>query len=122
MKGVCRKGHRISGDNACKRDSTGQVRCVKCKREYNLKWHRKARGGGWTTNDYDLAMVKQKGKCAICGKPPENKRRMCGDHNHTTGEKRELLCNHCNMFLGTLENNADLVKKAEEYLLKHNAQ
>jgi hypothetical protein len=50
---------------------------------------------------------KQKGKCAICGKPPT---RPCLDHHHKkrihgSGLVRGVLCSACNIFLAKSENN-----------------
>lgn len=122
MKGFCRKGHLIDGNNSYISPSTGIARCLRCKREYNLKWHRKERGSEWTYDEYELAMDKQEGKCAICDKPPEEGKRLHGDHDHKTGKSRELLCIHCNMALGVFNDDVHLVKRAAEYLQKHNAQ
>jgi len=39
------------------------------------------------------------------------------DHNHTTGERRALLCGGCNIALGTAERK-DWLRKAAAYLVK----
>jgi hypothetical protein len=122
LKGKCRKGHLIEGDNAYVSPSTGQTRCVKCKRGYNLRWNREHRGSKWTEEDYDVAMRKQHGKCAVCGNPPEFGKHLQGDHDHESGKSRELLCNRCNLVLGILEDDLELLRKALAYLQKHKAQ
>lgn len=121
MKGVCRKGHPVVGNNAYKVPSSGVLRCLACKRAYNLQWHRENRGSSWTVEMYTAAMEKQNGKCVICGKPPDAGKSLHGDHNHKTGQSRELLCSHCNMVLGVIEDDSRF-PKALEYLQKHNAQ
>lgn len=57
----------------------------------------------------------QGGLCAICGGPPDADGFFRVDHDHATNEVRGLLCLHCNMRLGFLE-DADWVAKAESYL------
>jgi hypothetical protein len=45
---------------------------------------------------------EQSGLCAICGKPP-GQRRLHMDHCHRTGRIRGLLCYSCNTKLGFVE-------------------
>ena len=40
--------------------------------------------------DYKRRFKDQNGGCAICGRPPRN-RKLARDHNHTTGRARGLL-------------------------------
>jgi len=73
---------------------------------------------GITVEQYDMMLLNQNGVCAICGRPELN-RRLCIDHNHTTGEVRGLLCTSCNVFVGYLEKDDGLRQKAKEYLGKY---
>ena len=62
----------------------------------------------------DVALVRsalQPKVCPICGKSTE---KFALDHCHTTGLIRDVLCMHCNSFLGRIENNAarHLIKKS----------
>jgi len=57
----------------------------------------------WTSKDFEKEreyfFKKQKGKCAICGKPQSLfKNRLNLDHNHKTLQIRGLLCYYCNKF------------------------
>lgn len=58
-------------------------------------------------------------KCAICG---EKFDWLCVDHNHKTGAVRDLLCKNCNSGIGMYKDNPELVKRAYEYLIKHNKE
>lgn len=55
-----------------------------------------------TEADYDRMLKQQKGRCAICRRPPRT-RRLDVDHDHKTGRIRGLLCSNCNRFFGRLE-------------------
>jgi hypothetical protein len=57
----------------------------------------------------------QGGVCAICSKHQE-RRPLNVDHCHNTGTIRGLLCDKCNMAIGLLEDDATLLRKAQEYL------
>src|SRR5512137_1519538 len=51
---------------------------------------------GLTPEQYDVLFRKQKGVCAICGRPPPKRSRLAVDHNHKTAAIRGLLCHLCN--------------------------
>lgn len=72
------------------------------------------RNYGITVDEYDTMVKEQDGKCAICGKIPENW--LVVDHNHLTGKVRKLLCPLCNIVLGQANDNIDLLNKMIEYL------
>ncbi len=70
---------------------------------------------GVTTAMYNTMMDNQDGKCAICCLPPVKNRRLCIDHSHITGKVRALLCDRCNLGLGTYEAHKEAY---ERYLAK----
>lgn len=70
---------------------------------------------GITIEDFNSLLKKQSGVCAICGKGPKGKSRLCVDHDHETGKVRGLLCYRCNMAIGALS-SIYLLEKAKEYL------
>jgi hypothetical protein len=75
---------------------------------------------GLTIAQYDELLEAQGGVCAICGRPPKN-RRLAVDHNHKTGKIRGLLCWVCNLkVLGRLERFMSFASLAqiEAYLRK----
>jgi hypothetical protein len=71
------------------------------------------RNYGIKQKDYNEMFKNQKGCCAICGKhQSEFDKPLFVDHNHETGEVRDLLCNWCNYMVGILEdNNFEIAKK-----------
>lgn len=70
---------------------------------------------GLTPDDYDLILTAQGNACAICRKPPKD-RRLHIDHDHETGEIRSLLCSCCNTAIGQLQDDPDLAQAAADYL------
>ena len=51
-----------------------------------------------------LATAKEQGgKCPLCQRPLH---KPVGDHDHSNGQMRAVLCNGCNAMLGKIENNA----------------
>jgi len=77
------------------------------------------RGYGLTVEDYNELYAQQNGRCAICGRHQgELRDAMCVDHCHKTNKVRGLLCRRCNMAIGGLKDDKDLVMRAYEYLNK----
>jgi hypothetical protein len=81
---------------------------------------------GVTLEWYERKFSEQNGVCAICRKP---ERRidyrtkepffLAVDHDHKTGEPRDLLCSFCNHGLGCFDDDATLMRAAIEYLERH---
>jgi hypothetical protein len=53
--------------------------------------------------NYERMFADQEGRCAICDMPEPTGRRLALDHDHVTGEIRELLCTSCNFRVGAIE-------------------
>jgi hypothetical protein len=49
--------------------------------------------------DYELMILKQNGKCAVC----KQSKKLHVDHNHVTNKVRKLLCVTCNTILSYFE-------------------
>jgi hypothetical protein len=87
------------------------------RRDYN-RWL--VKNYGITIEQYDSMFEEQSGKCAICQtEKPRGKGGFHVDHDHATGKVRKLLCTSCNMALGLLNDNEELLVKASEYLKEH---
>lgn len=79
---------------------------------------------GLTVEQYDAMLAEQSCVCALCGNPanPDGVRaasRLHVDHDHTTGQVRALLCNHCNRGIGAFVDDPDLLRRAAEYIERH---
>ena len=66
--------------------------------------------------------ISQNGRCAICLKDFENTKNMHVDHNHATGQVRQLLCNKCNSAIGYLNENVSVLARAIDYLNRWNSK
>lgn len=74
---------------------------------------------GITAEDYYNLLAKQGGKCALCGEPPRDDKRLSVDHDHATGKIRGLLCTSCNVGLGRYE-EFSRNPRVQEYLAGSN--
>jgi hypothetical protein len=70
---------------------------------------------GLTEDRYTELWAQQGGVCAICLQEGET-RGLGVDHDHETGAVRGLLCGSCNRAIGMLQERADLMQRATEYL------
>lgn len=75
---------------------------------------------GITYEEYQGMLVEQGGKCAICGKTPEENGKMLAvDHCHKTKQLRSLLCSSCNICIGFIEKNNLSLTNIDNYLKKY---
>ena len=94
----------------------------------NKKWRKKNKAQqaayyrkkkyGVSPEDYDTMLEEQNNKCKIClvsftTLKPHN---IHVDHCHTTKKVRGLLCNLCNVGLGTFKDNTETLTNAIVYL------
>ena len=77
-------------------------------------------------DDYILMIKTQDNKCAICGDKESHidfhtrkTKELAVDHNHETGEIRQLLCHACNMGIGLFKEDGERMLKAIKYLEKY---
>lgn len=78
------------------------------------------RNYGISSAVYDQLFAQQNGGCAICGTTSPGGRSnafFAVDHDHATNEVRGLLCAHCNTGLGKFRDDAELLRKAAQYLV-----
>lgn len=72
---------------------------------------------GISNRQYVAMLRRQRGKCALCLKPPKPGKRLHVDHDHRTKRVRGLLdffCNH--RVLGRGRERADVHERAAAYL------
>lgn len=97
---------------------------IEWRKSIGQKHHLKTRYG-LTKEEYQSKLEKQNYCCAICGKDvTENIKgkthvALTVDHNHNTGQIRDLLCHTCNTGLGYFKDDSNLLIRASKYLNKH---
>lgn len=117
--------------NRQKKRYNNNVEFMRAKqRKYNINNPRALRGYklkqqfGITLEQYDKMFAFQGGVCAICGCPETASRNgktlsLAVDHNHVTDKIRGLLCGHCNIALGLLNENPVIIKSLLKYITKN---
>lgn len=71
---------------------------------------------GTSEEEYRKLLELQLGGCAICKQPCKSGNRLAIDHNHKTNEIRGLLCHNCNVALGLMNEDENLIWNMLEYL------
>jgi hypothetical protein len=72
---------------------------------------------GITLEQFDEMLTSQNGGCAICKtQVPGGRGNFTVDHCHSTGRIRGLLCNSCNVGLGSFKDSPSLLIAAAKYV------
>ena len=99
-----------------------EERLAKAKKDYQDDPYRKRLHAvktkfGLSKDEYEQMRKEADGRCGICGQPQTKRfKYLSVDHDHKTGQVRELLCNDCNLGLGCFKDDPERVRKALEYL------
>lgn len=74
-----------------------------------------------TLATFNRMVLSQGSKCACCGssEPGGKHQQWCVDHNHVTGDVRQLLCKDCNIVLGLVEDSPEHLQKLIDYILRN---
>lgn len=70
---------------------------------------------GITHDDYLRMLDTQNGACKLCYRKP-GERKLHVDHCHRTGRVRGLLCHQCNWYLGTIEQDINIMSRIVDHL------
>jgi len=110
----CVHGHEYTPQNTMIRKTTGHQICRICNYRTAIIREQKY---GLTPERYKEMYESQGGLCALgCGRPIQ-----CVDHCHDTGATRELLCKKCNSAIGFVNDDAMVLIRAAEYVVRHRA-
>lgn len=88
--------------------------------ELNKRYYLKS-AYGITLEEYNEKLKAQNHKCEICNTDEVDvlKQTLYVDHCHTTEQVRGLLCHPCNVSLGLLKEDIDVLENAINYLRKY---
>jgi len=70
---------------------------------------------GLNNESYAALLAKQDNSCALCFRQPE-KTRFHVDHDHETGKVRGILCHQCNWYLGTVDEDPQILERIKIYI------
>lgn len=90
---------------------------LNARMESNRRWHPRVRYG-LERDEYERLLAGFGPLCGICGKPETRRDRktLCLDHDHKTDKIRGALCSKCNILLGLMDDNPELLDRAAAYL------
>jgi hypothetical protein len=80
----------------------------------NGKNYRLVKNFGITLEEYNKMFDEQKGLCYICSEADTVK--LAVDHNHNTGAIRRLLCKKCNVAIGLLKEDPQIIENVLNYI------
>ena len=94
----------------------------------NTKKVKLRRRYGVTLEEIELKKKAQNNVCYICGNSEYRInintgkiRELSVDHNHKTGQVRDMLCSICNLTIGYAKESSDRLRKCADYLDKWNS-
>ncbi len=117
---LCKTWKEVCAFSKCKRSRDGyQSYCKSCATKRHRKWKY-----GIPDEEYQRRLEMQHGLCAICGRIESQRIRgrpadLVVDHDHKTGQIRQLLCQACNRLLGAVQDDPQRLRVAADYLEKH---
>ena len=98
---------------------------------YNKAWSSKNRRKIWgyrlkrlyglSLDGYEALAAQQSSACAVCAARLRPYHELHVDHCHKSGNVRGLLCTRCNRGLQTFDDSPALLRKAADYIEKHNS-
>ena len=118
----CREYKPPSQFNKAKNQKSGlSYACRACMKAEVRKYNLPAKYG-ITTAQFAEKLLAQGGKCACCNVQFKfdgyKADRPCVDHNHNTGEVRDLLCGRCNLAAGNISDSSVKAMQLAKYLEK----
>jgi hypothetical protein len=84
-------------------------KCKECIRKYSRAWR-------YGIDVEHLEFLEAKKNCAICGEKITKQSNI--DHNHSTGQVRDVLCSCCNAALGLVKEDVSILAKMIIYIKK----
>lgn len=98
----------------------------RARKPEHLRRNQIKRDFGLSLEQVEAMEAAQGGVCACCKQPERQtyrgRQKPLGiDHNHETGEIRDLLCASCNLMIGYSREDPEILRAAAAYLERHSA-
>ena len=79
---------------------------------------------GLSQEEWDRLIALQSNACAVCKttQPGGRGERWHIDHDHVTGQVRGLLCHQCNVGIGNLRDDPQIMMAAARYVAAHRSE
>ena len=108
----------------CKKCAIKRIRASQSQTLERRRDRHYSRRYGISLERFEEMVLEQDGKCAICEttEPGGKHNQWAVDHDHESGDVRELLCKDCNIVLGLVEDSPEHLQRLIDYILKHNAK
>ena len=87
--------------------------CIKCRNSERLM-----STYGLSREQFDQMLIAQKNRCAVCSDLFDENNKPFVDHDHETGQTRELTCLFCNTMLGFSKDSVRRLLGGARYLTK----
>lgn len=89
-------------------------------KKVEITTERLAKAFNMTVEQYNQMFIDCNNLCEICNKPEKMivlgiPKRLCVDHNHTTGMVRGILCGTCNLQIGMIQEDIERIKQGNSY-------
>jgi hypothetical protein len=100
---------------SCRKDPRGTEQLQAKERRRTLALY------GLAQEEWDRLITLQADRCAVCRttQPGGRGERWHIDHDHMTGQVRGLLCHRCNMGIGFLRDDPQIMMAAARYVTAH---
>jgi hypothetical protein len=105
---------------------TGKPVCPDCRKDprpdAQIRDRRRTlRTYGLTQEEWDRLIALQGNACAVCKttQPGGRSEHWHIDHDHVTGQVRGLLCHRCNLGIGQLRDDPQIMMAAARYVAAH---
>jgi Recombination endonuclease VII len=116
---ACSQGHPyVEGSwKFVVKDGRQYRHCRVCSRLVSAKSHQKYYYG-ITQAERDAIFVAQGSRCAVCKSSEHGGRGWHTDHDHETKQVRGILCHPCNLALGNVKDQVEILQALIEYLAR----
>lgn len=103
---------------ACRDYRANNLEKVRAEQRKRSKRHALKYKYGMTEEGFASLFTSQGNRCGVCETDDPGRNGWCVDHCHDTKKVRGILCHPCNLVLGWVKDDADILQRAIDYLNK----